>query len=178
MIYNEILCGKYVSLRAVNINDCAFTAKLRADDEMCKYVHKVDTSLEGQEKFILFQQSRENDYYFLISSIQGNPLGTIALYNFDNGCAELGRWLSYGNAFENLESVILLYDFAFNELNMKKVVTRTNVVNDRVVNFWKNFGCDESYVEERQDYTSHTGLIRKDTYYALYRIRATKLLRY
>jgi len=178
MIYANNIQGKHISLKSVSVDDIGFISKLRSDDELCKFVHKVDTSYKGQEGFILWQRDKENDYYFLIKNGEGNPIGTIALYNFEGNRAELGRWISYGNAFENLESVILIYDFAFEVLGLSEVVTCTNIENDRVISFWQRFGYDATYEEKKDDYVSKTHLVTQKSYEERFRHKMVRLLRY
>ena len=178
MIFGKQIIGKYICLRDVSLDDAAFTAKLRADEKLIKYIHRVDTSIEGQKKYIQFQHNKENDYYFIICSHNNEPLGTIALYNIDDKNGELGRWVSYGNAFQNLESVILIHDIAFNEFKLKSVFTCTMITNDRVINFWKNFGSDEKYVEKNSDFIASKNIVTKLTYENEIRPKMLKLLRY
>lgn len=178
MVYEKEIQGKYVFLRAVSIEDAEFTAKLRSDDLLIKHIHKVDTSIEGQKKYIQEQRVKDNDYYFIIWSSDNESLGTIALYNFDGKCAELGRWVSYGNAFQNLESVVLLHYFAFEVLKLESVCTCTNITNTRVISFWKSFGSDELYIEEEADFIASKNVVTKKTYNECIRPRLIKILRY
>lgn len=178
MVYEKEINGKYVFLRAATIEDAKFTAKLRSDISLIRHIHKVDTSIEGQKKYIQEQRKKDNDYYFIVWSSDNEPLGTIALYNFDGKCAELGRWVSYGNAFQNLESVVILHDFAFNILLLDSVCTCTNVTNNRVINFWKMFGSDELYIEDEIDFTASKNIVSKETYKKIIFPRLKKILRY
>lgn len=176
MVYNSIIGGKYIWLKSVDVSDASFTSKLRSNIELCKFIHKVDASIEGQKEFILNQRQTQGDYYFLIQSHDKNPLGTIALYHICGTTAEIGRWVSLGNAFENLESIILVHDFAFNTLNLESVYTCTDVNNERVKNFWMRFGGDERYIEEESDYIASKNIVSKQTYYSQIRPKMAKLL--
>ncbi len=178
MVYDGLKKGKYILLRAIEINDAEFTAKLRGDAELCKHIHQVDASIIGQREYIRNQRDEKGDYYFLIETLNEKPLGTIALYHFNNDSAEIGRWVSYGNAFENIEAVILLHDIAYEELGLNIVYTCTNVVNNTVISFWKRFGGDDNYIEEQSDFTAYKNVISKDTYYKKIRPKMTKLIRY
>ncbi len=177
MVIDDVLEGKYVSLRCVNENDAAFTGKLRADDNLCALIHKVDTTLEGQLRWIRYQRSLVDDLYFIIQKDE-KPIGTIALYNITDNTAEIGRWVSYGNSFENLEAVILLHDYAFNKLNLKQVYTCTNIFNEKVKSFWKRFGSDELYEEMQSDFMASKNIIFSETYKCIIRPRMGKLLKY
>ncbi len=178
MVYQGCLQGKYISLRSVEIADAIFTSKLRGDDELCKKIHKVDASVQGQEKYIVLQRETQGDLYFIIRALDDRPLGTIALYHMDNDSAEIGRWVSYGNAFENLEAIILLHDMAFEQLHLETVFTCTNIINERVKNFWKRFGGDETFIEEQEDFVASKNIVTKTTYYNMIRPRMIKMLQY
>ena len=178
MFLEKEVYGKYICLKAVSEEDAEFTAKLRADDNLNKHIHKVDTTIDGQKKYINAQRNKDNDYYFIIWSLSGEALGTIALYNIKSGSGELGRWVSYGNALQNLESIILIHDIAFDILKLKTVFTCTNITNDRVISFWNRFGSDEKYVEEEEDFTASKNIVSENTYKTTIRPRMEKLLRY
>lgn len=178
MIYNEPCNGKYITIRSVKFEDAEFTSALRSDKKKCEHIHNVDATIEGQIKWINYQQNKANDYYFLIQSLTGDKLGTIALYNFFDDECELGRWVSYGNALQNLESVVLLHDIAFDSFNMNAVFTCTNITNAKVISFWKHFGSDKNYVEEQLDFIANKNVVYKDTYKKLIRPKLAKLLRY
>ncbi len=178
MVYDKLIKGKYVYLKSVSENDAEFTAKIRSDPELTKRIHKVDTTIEGQKKFINFQRNKDNDYYFIIRSIDDIPIGTIALYNIEHESGELGRWVSYGNAIQNLETVILIHDIAFQELHLQSVFTCTNITNNRVISFWDRFGSDDKYIEEEDDYTASKNIVTYDTYLDAIRPKMIRLLRY
>jgi len=179
MVLEGELRGKYVSLRSVAAADAADTARLRGDEELTRHIHRVDTTLEGQKKYIEWQRQQPGDYYFSIRGAEeGQFLGTIALYHFDGSMAELGRWISRGNAFQNLEAVILVHDFAFEHLGLEAVCTCTNVTNERVIGFWRRFGSDRLYIEEQADFTASKNIVTRETYAGAIRPRMEKMLRY
>lgn len=142
MILEKKLTGNFVKLESVTPDDTEFILSLRLDDNMNKFLNKVDDDIEKQKKWIIAQQERIGDYYFIVTDKNNNKLGTISLYNIVNDEAEFGRWISRGNSLENLESVMLLHDFAFQELDLKRVYSRTVEDNKKVVKFHKRFGAE------------------------------------
>lgn len=141
MIYDNVLKGKFVNLRSVLTGDAEFILKLRLDENLNKYLNKVDNDLEKQILWIKNQQKADNDYYFLIESTKGNPLGTISLYNIQNREGQFGRWVSIGNSVQNVESAVILYDFGFYELGLDLIYSETVRENKKVLNFHKRFGA-------------------------------------
>ncbi len=178
MIYKGKKTGKYISLRTVEEADAVFTSKLRGDEELCKLIHKVDFSIEAQQKYLRSERNSKSNYYFIIETIMEEPIGTIALCNVNDKSGEIGRWVSYGDAFQNLEAVVLLHDIAYEDIGLVYVYTCTNIENERVKSFWKRFGGDETYVEEQIDFTASKNIVYKDSYYKSFRPRLTKILRY
>lgn len=165
MVHHKSLVGKYISLKPVSIEDAEFILKLRLDNEKNKYIHKTPNNIEAQREWIENQRSRSNDYYFLILNKEQKPLGTISLYNLERSSGELGRWISYGNAYENLESVLLLHQFAYQILNLESVYTCTKVENKKVIRFWNKFGSDQCEEIEVDDWTASKNSVFKSTFY-------------
>jgi len=141
MTYDGIIKGATVDLASVLEKDAEFILELRVNKETSKFLHPTENNLEKQITWIITQQLRDNDYYFLILDKQGSPIGTISLYNIRFGKGEFGRWICTGNSLQALESVLLLHDFGFffNELDI--IYSYTNSLNHKVINFNKNFGA-------------------------------------
>ncbi len=150
MVYNGIIHGKLVDLRSVTENDAAFILRLRLDDNLNKYINKVNDSIEEQVAWIAKQRDRDGDFYFIIQKKDETPIGTISLYHIDDKMGEFGRWVSVGNPFENVESVILLYDFGFYILNLNTIYSEIVRENNRVINFNRKFGA--KVLEEFKEY--------------------------
>lgn len=143
MIHNETIEGIAVKLRAVCEGDAEFILSLRTDPKISRFLNRVENDKKKQESWIRNQKEREGDYYFLIINHKEEPLGTISLYGIEERAGEFGRWISLGNAAENTESAILLYDFGFSILNLEMIYTRTAIENRQVVNFHKRFGATQ-----------------------------------
>ncbi len=176
MVYSGNISGKYVSLRAVDTEDAAFILKLRLDKKMKQFIHDTPNDRSLQEKWIEAQRQREDDYYFLIQSKEGRPLGTISLYEINGASGELGRWVSCGNACENLESALLLHDFAYEKMALEEVHTCTMIQNEKVKKFWTRFGFDHSETVELDGWTGCRKTVQKGTYYQVIRPRLAALL--
>lgn len=176
MVYSGTILGRYVSLRAVDKEDALFILKIRLDEKKKKFIHDTPNDQNLQEKWIEAQRRRENDYYFLILDKEGKPLGTISLYEISGASGELGRWVSYGNAYENLESAMLLHDFAYEKIGLKEVHTTTMIQNEKVKKFWTRFGFDHSEIVEFDDWTGCRKTVLKETYYGAIRSRLAALL--
>ena len=180
MIYNGIIDGKYIILKSVSCDDASFIIKIRSDENKTKFLHKIDANIDSQKKWIMDQINRNGDFYFIFSDKNGNNKGLASVYNIDeeNKNAEFGRWISVGNVFENLESVILLFDFAFKNFNIDYIYLRMVQGNDYVSNFWKTFGAQHVGLVDEMDLNIDKWIVTKNDYYSRIRDKNIKLLRY
>lgn len=174
--------GLFVEIREVEIEDASFTLDLRTDPQLSKFIFKTENNLTKQEKWIEKQKILKNDYYFIISDHQEkNKIGTISIYDIENNHGEIGRWLSRGNSIQNIDSIILAYDFAFQELNLDYVDSFTNKENINIVNFHKNFGSVFIREVPKFEYKNFPSpimqyRIEKQNYYEKIRPQQIKLL--
>lgn len=142
MYFNEVIEGKYIDMRCVNVDDAQFIVELRNDTSLNQYVNAVSKDVELQTEWIRKQIARDNDYYFIYSDKNGKPSGLCSVYDIDSSSqtASFGRWISWGNAAENVESVILSFDFAFKN-NIRTLNLDIISDNVKVIKFWKRFGA-------------------------------------
>ena len=140
MIHDRTIEGILVSLKPVMSEDAEFILKLRQRDDVSRYMHRVDISVEQQIQWIKTHQEIDGDYYFLIWSKDNRRIGTISLYNKFNDHCEVGRLASIGNPIENIEAIILTYNFAFGELGYKYLVGSVAPDNKNVKNLNKRLG--------------------------------------
>ena len=127
MIYNKIIKGKFIKLRSVQENDTEFILSLRLDPKLNEYLNKVENDIAKQRQWILNQQNRKGDYYFLITDKDNNPIGTISLYNIENKKGEFGRWVLKGNSLQSIESVLLLHEYGFHNLNLDIMMVKSGL---------------------------------------------------
>lgn len=85
--------GSGVRLRPVRMDDAGFIVWLRNLDYVKGKVGDSASDVAGQEKWLHSYFEREGDYYFIVETPSGIPLGTHSLYSVAEGGAELGRWI-------------------------------------------------------------------------------------
>jgi len=178
MVYEKPLIGVFVNLRSVKESDAEFILQMRLDEKLNKYLNPTPPGIENQKEWIRSQQSRKGDFYFIVNDNKsGNSIALASIYDIEGSNAEFGRWISRGNAVQNIETVLLLHDFAFNVLKMETVSTHVVKENKSVINFWKRFGAEylEDVASERF-ILSHS-IIHKDVYNTVIRPKQQKLLR-
>lgn len=158
MNHSYEMSGSGFRLRPVSNRDASFILELRRDPLLSKYIHQTPPELGEQLKWLEAYYSRENDYYFVVESIKNNSAeGVISLYNINQSLrnAEWGRWILKDKSLAAIESCILLYQFAFDCLELKEVYSLTNAFNHRVVSFHDSCGITRK--ELLHDYFTLSG---------------------
>lgn len=141
MIYNGKIEGKFVSLQSADVDDAVFTLKIRQDPVFNRFLPRINNTLDQQIAWIKSQREKEGDYFFVVRNRKNERIGTISLYDICGKHAEAGRLAMCGNAFENIEAQLLVFDFAFNQLDIDSVDSYIYAENTRAIKFSKQFGC-------------------------------------
>jgi len=134
-----LIKGQFVYLKKISLNDDKFIYYLRNKKDISYYLHSPPKSIYDQKKWILNNIKNIKTLDFIICRNKDKKkIGTIAFDKINKFNAEWGRWISQGNIFENIESVIILLNYGFNSLKLKNIYSLTNKDNIKVVNFHKN----------------------------------------
>lgn len=136
-------CGFSFKLRPVRLGDYEFIWRLRSEGDRSQYLHPIDPDPLLQRKWIEDYLQRNEDYYFIVESLEDKkPQGTIGLWGVERpSCiAEWGRWILLPESIAAVESVMLLYEFAFDVLGLSEVFCRTVAQNSKVTSFHESVG--------------------------------------
>ena len=134
-----LIKGKFVYLKKISLKDDKFIYYLRNKKNISNYLHSPPKSINDQKKWISNNiRNIETLDFIICRNKDKKKIGTIAFDKINKFNAEWGRWISQGNIFENIESVIILLDYGFNSLKLKNIFSLTNKDNIKVVNFHKN----------------------------------------
>lgn len=139
MVFDQIIHGKTILLRAVDVSDAEFIVQIR-NSNMAKYLHAVTPAADAQAEWIKQQRQRKGDYYFIICDLKGNQIGTVGLSGIEGGCGETSRFISYGSPLQNTEANILITDFAFDTIGLNRIEGYVAVQNTGVISLQKKFG--------------------------------------
>lgn len=142
MIIDQTLIGKFINMRSVSEEDAEYILQLRLDSNNSQFVSKTENDLSKQVAWIRDQRIRPNDYYFMFTDKQGSRVGVISLYNIENDHAESGRFISFGNGLQNMEAVLMHYDFAYYTLGISLVHFSVYKDNKKVVSMWNRLGAE------------------------------------
>lgn len=139
----EILIGKNINLRNVTTADAAFILELRLNPELNAYLSKTDCGLTAQIEWIERYLQEENEFYFIIEDKDENSFGTVRIYDLQLDSFCWGSWIIHRDAPMNtaIESVLILYEFAFHKLGYKKSHFDVRKNNFKVIEFHRRFGA-------------------------------------
>jgi RimJ/RimL family protein N-acetyltransferase len=135
--------GVVAALRPVAVGDAAFILKLRTAPDVSQFIKTTSPDLANQERWLADYLNRGGDYYFIVTErASGFSRGTIAIYDVISrpSQAEWGRWIVPGMSVLALESALLMYGLAFEELGLDRVYCRSSADNVRVVSFHTSCG--------------------------------------
>jgi RimJ/RimL family protein N-acetyltransferase len=122
-------------------SDAAYIVDLR--QRAGRYLNPAATSVEQQTAWLARYFARDDDFYFVVEDRRRSRReGLVGLYDVrrPDGTAEWGRWVL--EAFSNaaVESALLVYRFAFDELQLEQIFCRTLVANGSVIGFHDSCG--------------------------------------
>jgi RimJ/RimL family protein N-acetyltransferase len=136
-----------VRLRPVRMEDAAFIVWLRNQDYVKGRVGDSATDVSSQQAWLETYFMREGDYYFIVETSGGIPVGTYGIYDVANGTAESGRWIIRPGVPAAVASGMAMFDTAFNTLALREVRGRTVASNQAVLSINRKFGFRQVRVE-------------------------------
>lgn len=168
MVYDGIIEGKTVRLRSVEERDAEITYKMRNDPEKARFVRPSKSTVEGQRDYIKNQRTVPDDYLFVIEDLQGNPIGMKGVYNFnrDKNEVETGRFIGYGSQVQNIEALLLSFDFAFEVMKVDRIVMSALENNHVMLGIQRRFGVEFTYRDryEGMNYDNLHSVLTKEAY--------------
>lgn len=153
MIYEKEIIGLTVKMRSVAESDAEVTYQMRMDSEKVKYMHKVRGTVEDQRNYIKAQREKKGDYLFLVTDLDDQPIGMRGIYDVTEISAESGRTIGYGDAFQNMEALLLGIDFAFDVLGVETVYMDAAADNSTVRGLQQQIGAKEY----KREFLQHLG---------------------
>lgn len=167
MVYDKQLIGKTVIIRPATEQDAGFILSVRRDKELCKFIHAVDISEEEEIKWIQDQRQRVDDYFFIIEDKNNKPLGMVGYVGEYGGeYGEVCRLVSYGNSIQNIETNLIMTDFAFEVMKAKMLKGYMRYDNRNIIGVQRKFGYvipEERHMQDGMEVVHAT--LKKEDYY-------------
>ena len=129
-----------VRLRPVRLDDAAFIVWLRNMDHAKGRIGDSAQDVASQEQWLRAYFERDGDYYFIIETGCGIPVGTYGIYNMEGDHAEGGRWIVRPEVPAALPGIILAYEAAFERLGLSQLKGYTVATNYRVLSLNRKLG--------------------------------------
>lgn len=147
MACNIKLSGDFVNLRTLHSNDAANTLRWRTSDR-ASLLNFGAISLDDQRKWIESRPS--NEHNFIIQLKNDFPIGMLSLIGINpfNRHAETARFLiGEEEAVKGIpaavEAMKLIYEFAFDEMNLTRVFGMVASGNQLMIKWQKYLGMKE-----------------------------------
>lgn len=140
MIYDKMICGRYVDIRSASLDDAEQTLKLRQDPQKTIFLHQLDNEIDKQKRWLKNQIEKTGDYFFVILDKKNEIIGTIGIYDIEGKKGQSGRLLSYGNSVQSFEGMLLAIRFAFDYLVLDELWGDVDARNTTALEFNKMFG--------------------------------------
>jgi RimJ/RimL family protein N-acetyltransferase len=151
--HSERITGKSIDLRRVRVEDAAFVLKLRMDPGLNAHLSTTPPDLQAQADWIARCRQDPGQFYFIVQSKDGEPQGTIRIYDLQPDSFCWGSWIIQPGAPRKaaIESALLIYEFGFYALGFKQCHFDVRKDNVKVIDFHKRFGA-KVVGETEQDY--------------------------
>ncbi|WP_257285960.1 GNAT family N-acetyltransferase [Endozoicomonas sp. SESOKO1] len=155
-----MLYSKTIRLRFVEPDDAEFILGLRLDIRYNQYLSTTINDVNAQRNWIKEYKSREREgkeYYFIIErKIDEIPIGTVRLYDFIEQANSFcwGSWILNEDKtrFAAIESAMLVYRFAFEEVQFSRSHFDVRKENKSVLSFHRKMGAKEMGEDELNVY--------------------------
>ena len=137
------LVGKALALRDATSDDAAFILGLRTDADKSAHLSPVSGRLDDQRAWLDRYAGGTGQAYFIIEDKQGTPLGTVRLYDARDTSFCWGSWIlgAAAPAAAAIESALMVYAYAIDELGFATAHFQVHRANERVRAFHERFGA-------------------------------------
>jgi RimJ/RimL family protein N-acetyltransferase len=143
MRHNIHLEGFNLRVRPVQIEDAAFIVWLRNLDYVKGNVGDSAVDIASQEAWLKAYFEREGDYYWIVESLRGIPLGTHGIYNVNGTSAERGRHIMRLEVMAGVPSAALSADWAFGEMGLRELRSWVVATNTEALSIHRKSGFKE-----------------------------------
>jgi RimJ/RimL family protein N-acetyltransferase len=133
--------GYGLRLRPVELEDAEFIVWLRNLEHARGMLGDTTMDIARQEEWLETYFERDKDYYFLVETAAGLPVGTHGLYNFQGASAESGRFVTRPDVPAALPTSVLTFDLVFKQMGLKELRATSVAGNRKLHSYIRKFGC-------------------------------------
>ncbi|HTL59874.1 MAG TPA: GNAT family protein [Candidatus Limnocylindrales bacterium] len=135
--------GFGVRLRPVRLEDAPFIVWLRNLEHVKGWVGDSANDVSNQQAWLNKYFEREGDYYFLVETLGGLPLGTHGIYNRTGESAEKGRHIVRPEVLAGVPAAMLANDLAFNQMHLTELRANAVSTNTAVLSLHRKCGFQQ-----------------------------------
>lgn len=128
-----IIKGESVILKFPKEEDASVTLKIRNNSTTNSIIPKINNDLHEQETWLANEKLRSDSFFFLICSLDFEPIGTIGVYNIKSNFAEWGRWINNVGGAAGISALYSLLYFSFEILKLDFVYSQSFSENSKVL---------------------------------------------
>ncbi len=167
----DLLRTRTIYFELIKPSDALFLFELRQNSNLNPFLSTVTGTVDDQTRWIEAYQIRENlglEYYFIIKRIDNNEaIGTVRLYDFieQPDSFSWGSWIlnEHKTTSSALESMLLIYQFAFEHLNFEHAHFEVMKENLKVIQFHQKYGANFTNEDEHYLYFDFTAALFQQT---------------
>lgn len=139
--------GFGVRLRPVQVADATFIVWLRNLDHVLGKVGDSACDLAGQQAWLHAYFTREGDYYFIVETLGGIPVGTHGVYDVIGTSAEHGRFIMRPEVPAAMPCLMNSFDLAFGPMGLTELRCTVVSTNQAVLSLHQKLGCRQIKIE-------------------------------
>lgn len=134
--------GKTLIFRNAGVEHADFILSLRTDSEKSRYLSSVSGELGDQQAWLERYKQADDQVYFIIE-YQGEPIGTVRLYDPQGDSFCWGSWILKNTRPSQaaMESALMVYAYAVDHLGFRTAHFDVRKGNERVWQFHERFGA-------------------------------------
>lgn len=135
--------GRNLIFRDVLVTDAEFILSLRVDRQRAQYLSPVSNDLEAQRTWIKNYRQGQGQAYFVISTDDLRPIGTVRIYDAAGDSFSWGSWIlsPEASATAAVESTVLVYWIGTRLFGFQAAHFNVNRANKSVISFHEKFGA-------------------------------------
>lgn len=136
------IVGKTLIFRDASVADAAFILSLRSDTIKNRFLSAVSGELADQVAWLERYSFGDDQAYFIIE-YQGEPIGTVRLYDQQGESFCWGSWVLQSTRPNHaaVESALIVYAYAVDHLGFQAAHFDVRKGNERVWQFHERFGA-------------------------------------
>ena len=163
------ITGNHLVFRNADVDDSRFILSLRTDQSRSRFLSPTSPDLEMQVEWMQRYQRCDDQAYFIIEDGGGRKIGTIRLYDQAGDSFCWGSWIIRpGMPYSySVESVLILYHYALDELGFSRSYFAIRKDNTSVWRFMERFGAERK-AESDIDYFYETSRARVSESFVTY----------